>query len=120
MAEIDAKTAAIEAQSTKLMGEAEAKKTELTREAEADRFKQYVTALGSPEAYNKYMFAEGLSDDLKLGIFYAGPGTLWTDLKGFEQVMLGKIASESESQRKLPATSATLPTTATTPPTPGH
>ena len=71
-------------------------KTELSREAEADRYRQYVKALGSPEAYNKYVFAEGLSKDIKLGIFYAGPGTLWTDLKGFEPTLLGKLASETE------------------------
>ncbi|MGE3821591.1 MAG: SPFH domain-containing protein [Isosphaeraceae bacterium] len=96
-AEIDAKTAAVEAQTTKLLGEANAKKVELTRQAEADRFRQYVDALGGAEAYNKYVFAEGLPEDVKLGIFYAGPGTFWTDLKGFEQIMMGKMASESQS-----------------------
>ncbi|MBW3576054.1 MAG: band 7 protein, partial [Actinobacteria bacterium] len=63
-------------------------------QAEAERFRQYVQSLGGPEAYNRYVFAEGLPVDLRLGIFYAGPGTLWTDLKGFEQTMLGKLASE--------------------------
>ena len=95
-AEVDAKTAKIEAETTKVLGEAGAMKTELSREAEADRYRQYVKALGSPEAYNKYVFAEGLSKDIKLGIFYAGPGTLWTDLKGFEPTLLGKLASETE------------------------
>ena len=99
---IDAKTAMVEAQTTKVLGEAGAKKVELTRQAEADRFRQYISALGGPEAYNKYVFAEGLSDDLRLGVFYAGPGTFWTDLKGFEQSMLGKIASESERPKKAP------------------
>jgi len=94
-AEIDAKTAAIEAQSTKVLGEADAKKVELRRQAEADRFRQYVQTLGGAEAYNKYVFAEGLSENLRLGVFYAGPGTFWTDLKGFEQALLGKVASES-------------------------
>jgi len=41
-------------------------------------------AVGGAEAYNKYAFAEGLSPELTLGVFYAGPGTFWTDLKGFE------------------------------------
>ncbi|MFO0909524.1 MAG: SPFH domain-containing protein [Isosphaeraceae bacterium] len=111
-AEIDAKTATIEAQTTKLLGEAEAKKVELSRAAEADRFKQYVTALGSPEAYNKYVFAEGLASDLKLGVFYAGQGTFWTDLKGVEQVMLGKLASESEAKpgKPSPAVDRVMPT----------
>ncbi len=100
-AEIDAKTAIVEAQSTKVLGEATAEKTRLTRQAEADRYRQYVQALGSPEAYNKYVFADGLSHDLRLGVFYAGPGTLWTDLKGFEQTMLGKLGSESVSARPV-------------------
>ena len=98
-AEIDAKTAAIEAQTTKVLGEATAKKTELTKQAEADRFRQYVKALGGPDAYNKYVFAEGLPENLRLGVFYAGPGTLWTDLKGFEQTMLGKLASEAPAPK---------------------
>ena len=77
------------------------------REAEADRFRQYVHALGGAESYNKYVFAEGLPDDLRLGIFYAGPGTFWTDLKGFEQILLGKLASESEATNRKPPTPAT-------------
>ncbi|HMB05043.1 MAG TPA: SPFH domain-containing protein [Isosphaeraceae bacterium] len=98
-AEIDAKTAAIEAQTTKVLGEATARKTELTRQAEADRFRRYVQALGGPDAYHKYVFAVGLPEDLRLGVFYAGPGTLWTDLKGFEQTMLGKLASEAPAPK---------------------
>lgn len=94
-AEIDAKTAAVEAQTTRTLGEARAEGTRLTRQAEADRFRQYVQAMGGPEAYNQYMFAEGLPPNLNVGVFYAGPGTLWTDLKGFEQTMLGKLAAES-------------------------
>ena len=104
-AEIDAKTAAVEGQTTKVLGEASAEKIRLTREAEADRFTQYVHALGGAEAYNKYVFADGLPDDMKLGIFYAGPGTLWTDLKGFEQTMLGKFAAEGVSPPVRPALS---------------
>jgi regulator of protease activity HflC (stomatin/prohibitin superfamily) len=94
-AEIDATTALIEAQIVTTMAEAQAKKTELSNEAEAERFAQYVKVLGGPDAYNRYVFADKLPDDLKLGIFYAGPGTFWTDLKGFEQTMLGKMASDS-------------------------
>ena len=107
-AEIDAKTAGVEAQSTKVLGQASAKKVELTRQAEADRFRQYVNAMGSAEAYNKYVFAEGLPSDLKLGVFYAGPGTFWTDLKGFEQTLMGKLASETTKPASTPVPSATL------------
>jgi len=104
-AEIDAKTAEVEAQTTKVLGEATAQKTLLTREAEADRFKLYVKAVGGAEAYNKYVFAEGLPEDMRLGIFYAGPGTLWTDLKGFEQTMLGKLSTEANPPTTKPASS---------------
>ncbi len=108
-AEIDAQTALIDAQITTTMGRAEAMKTELANRAQADRYALYVKALGSPDAYNRYMFAESLPADLRLGIFYAGPGTFWTDLKGFEQILLGKLASESEpaAAPKRPAVAPT-------------
>jgi hypothetical protein len=102
-AEVDAKTAAVQAQITTTVGEAEAKKLELSNQAEAERYRQYVQSLGGPDAYNRYVFAEGLPADLRLGVFYAGPGTLWTDLKGFEQVMLGKLAADSAAPPPRPA-----------------
>jgi len=109
-AEVDAKTAGVEAQSTKVLGEASAKKVGLAREAEADRFRLYVAALGGPEAYNKYVFAEGLPKDMKLGVFYAGPGTFWTDLKGFEQAMLGKLVSGAVPDPAPPVSPSARPT----------
>ncbi len=96
-AEIDAKTAAIEAQTTRLLGEAKATSVKLSKEAKAERLQLLVKAMGGPESYQRYTFAEGLPADLRLGIFYAGPGTLWTDLKGFEQTMLGKQVSETQA-----------------------
>ncbi len=92
---IDAKTAEVQAQITLIMGAADAKKVQLANEAEAEKYKLAVDALGSPEAYNRYIFAEGLPEEIRLGIFYAGPGTLWTDLKNLDQAFLGKLASES-------------------------
>ena len=97
-AEIDAKTATIEAQTTKVLGEAKAQSAKLAKEAKAERFQLLVKAMGGADAYKRYVFAEGLPADLRLGIFYAGPGTLWTDLKGFEQTMLGKLASRSSTR----------------------
>ena len=97
-AEIDAKSAAIEAQTTRLLGEAKAKSVKLSKEAKAQRFQLLVKALGSADAYERYIFAEGLPADLRVGIFYAGPGTLWTDLKGFEQTMLGKLVSDTQAK----------------------
>ena len=68
-----------------------------------------VKAIGGPSSYERYIFAEGLPEDLRVGIFYAGPGTLWTDLKGFEQTMLGKLVSETQAGEKAVTTKATMP-----------
>ena len=94
-AKIEADAAKIEAKTTLILGEADAKKIELTNQAKAERYRNYVEALGGPDAYNRYVFAEKLPSDLKLSVFHAGPGTFWTDLKGFDQTILGKLASES-------------------------
>ena len=99
---IDAKTAIVQAEITKAIGEANAKTVELSNQAEAERYRQYVQTLGGADAYNRYVFAEGLSKDLRLGVFYAGPGTFWTDLKGFEQVMLGKLAEDASTKSVTP------------------
>ncbi len=108
-AEIDAETAKINAEIKTTLGEAEAKKIELANQAEAERYRLYVDALGGPDAYNRYVFAEGLSADMRLGVFYAGPGTFWTDLKGFEQTMLGKLASETVGGQ-APSPAVPIPT----------
>ena len=97
-AKIEAEAAKVEAKTTLILGEADAKKIELTNQAKAERYRNYVEALGGPDAYNRYVFAEKLPTDLKLSIFHAGPGTFWTDLKGFDQAMLGKLAGESKDQ----------------------
>ena len=96
---IDAKTATVQAQITKLMGAAEAKKTQLANEAEAEKYQLSVDALGSPDAYNRYIFAEGLPQQIRLGVFYAGPGTLWTDMKNLDQAFLGKLATEADQPK---------------------
>lgn len=105
---IDAKTATVQAQITKLMGAAEAKKVQLANEAEAEKYKLSVDALGSPEAYNRFIFAEGLPEKIRMGVFYAGPGTLWTDLKNLDQAFLGKLASDSDKNISPAAKSPSL------------
>ena len=92
---------------TKALGEANAQTIELANQARADLYVRSVRALGGGDAYNRYQFAEGLPADLRLGVFYAGPGTFWTDLKGFEQTMLGKLASDSISATARPAAQPT-------------
>ncbi|MFO0959352.1 MAG: SPFH domain-containing protein [Isosphaeraceae bacterium] len=93
-AKIDAESAQVQAQITRTTREAEAKKVELASQAKAELSKNQVQMLGGPEAFNRYMFAENLPTDIRLGIFYAGPGTFWTDLKGFEQILTGKLVAD--------------------------
>jgi hypothetical protein len=85
-AAIDKQTADIEAQSTILVGEATSGAKKLNEQAKAEKFQLAVEAFGSGDAYNQWVFASGLPEDLKLNLVYAGPGTFWTDLKGFSEV----------------------------------
>jgi hypothetical protein len=73
-------TAQLEADAERVLGEATNKGKQLVEQATSDRFRLAVEAFGTPQAYNNWVFATGLPDDLKLQFLYAGPGTLWTDL----------------------------------------
>jgi hypothetical protein len=84
VAAIQKQTAELEAQATLVLGQAEAKGKQLKAEAEAELFKLAVEAFGTPEAYNQWVFASNLSDDLKVNSIFAGQGTLWTDLKNVQ------------------------------------
>ncbi|MGL5098055.1 MAG: SPFH domain-containing protein, partial [Planctomycetia bacterium] len=99
IAAIGAKTAAVEAKSVLLLGAAEADVTRLMREAESQRFKLAVDAFGTPEAYNQWVFASNLPDDMKLNLMYAGQGTFWTDLKGFEQTAAARTLSLTDGPK---------------------
>lgn len=81
IAKIERETADLDAKKTVLMGRAESGAKQMSAEAAADKFRLAVEAFGSPGAFNKWEFAEQLPMDLDLKLFYAGEGTLWTDLK---------------------------------------
>lgn len=81
VAVIDRESAELDAKKTVTLGRAEASAKQMASEAEADKFRLAVQAFGNPGAYNKWQFAEELPEDLDLQLFYAGEGTLWTDLK---------------------------------------
>ena len=53
----------------------------MVEEATAGRFKLAVEAFGTPTAYNHWIFATGLPEDVDLKLIYAGEGTLWTDMQ---------------------------------------
>ena len=81
VAAIARQIAQLDAQREVLLGEAQATVQRLEEEAKAQRFQLAVAAFGSPEAYNRWEFAEGLPQNIDLKLFYAGEGTLWTDLQ---------------------------------------
>jgi len=81
VAGIKRETAEFEAQAVEILGEAENKGKQLVEEARAGKFKLAVEAFGTPQAYNNWVFARGLPDDVNLQLLYAGEGTLWTDMK---------------------------------------
>jgi hypothetical protein len=82
VAQIQRQIAELDAKREVMMGQAEADAQQLLEEAKAEKFDLAVHAFGNPGAYSKWEFAEGLPEDIDLKLFYAGEGTLWTDLKG--------------------------------------
>lgn len=81
IAAIDKQTAQLRAQATAILGEAENKGKQMVEQAKADKFRLAVQAFGTANAYNNWTFATGLPDNIELDLFYAGEGTLWTDMK---------------------------------------
>jgi hypothetical protein len=100
VAVVDRKTAELEAEASVTLGKAKAGAKQLEAEAKSELFKLAVDSFGSGSAYNQWVFATGLPEDVQLDLFYAGEGTLWTDLKGFTDVMLGREAAERASTPK--------------------
>ncbi len=103
IAMINKEMSLIEADRQRILGKAEADVIEMLQKADADRFAQNVKAIGSPQAYANYVFAKNLSDDLKIWVRYAGPGTFWTDVpagaKALEEAAAKKIL-ERENKEK--------------------
>lgn len=99
VAAIARKTAELEAEASVTLGKAKAGAKQLEAEAKSELFALAVEAFGSGSAYNEWVFASGLPENVELNLFYAGEGTLWTDLKGFTDVMLGKEASPASSKK---------------------
>ena len=90
VAKIARDTAEIDKEATITLGEAKANARKLEEEAKADKFKLAVEAFSSGQAYNQWVFAQGLPEDIELNLIYSGEGTFWTDLKGFGEAFMGK------------------------------
>lgn len=97
VAGVEKETAGIEAQATVVEGEAMAAGEKMIAEAEAQKFRLAVEAFGNADAYNAFIFAEGLPTNVDLKLLYAGDGTLWTDTKN-----LSVIVPQAVPQKKVP------------------
>lgn len=100
VAAIDREISLLEAQATVLLGQANAEATKVQEEAKAEKFKLAVDSFGSGEAYNMWVFASELPENIELNLIFAGDGTFWTDLRGFSETMLGKQAQQSQKNGK--------------------
>ena len=87
VAAIEKQIALLDAEKEVVLGEAKADVEKMREEAVAERFGLAVSAFGTPEAYTSWQFAEGLPEEIDLKLFYAGDGTLWTDLKNVQPVL---------------------------------
>ncbi len=97
-AEIERDTAGVRAERITTLGSADAQVVSLVQGAEAQGQQLKVGAFGDAEAYNLWMFATALSDDLTINILHAGPGTLWTDLEkaGLAEMGAGKALQKQK------------------------
>jgi len=93
VAAVELEVAKLKAQRTQILGKATADVDQMKRDAEAQGAKMMVEALGSPDAYNRYIFAKNF-EPTEVRLIFAGPGTFWTDLKTFEQVGASKLIQQ--------------------------
>lgn len=96
---IERDSAEIESQAKVIIGAAENDGKKMIEEAKANKFKLAVSAFGSTNAYNSWVFATGLPEKIDLKLFYAGPGTMWTDLKDAVRIMVDPKAEHKPEQK---------------------
>ncbi|MBI4718639.1 MAG: hypothetical protein HY763_12590 [Planctomycetes bacterium] len=101
VAETQQEVAKLDAQRIEILGLAGADVERMKRDADAKGYRLLVDALGGGQAYNLYTFAENFRPQ-SIRLFFAGDGTFWTDLKGFEELGAAKLlqpaADASEKQ----------------------
>jgi len=88
-AEIAKQTAEVEADTVRIMGQAQADAKKLVEGEKAKGLQMVTAAFGNPVAFSLMKFADMLNRDAKINIIHAGEGTLWTDLKNASTGELG-------------------------------
>ncbi len=99
-AQIEQETAGVRAEKTVRLGRAAAEKIRLVEGEKAKGFQLKVSAFGDPTAYNLWVFADGLNDQVNVNILHAGDGTLWTDLQKARLGDLGGAAIMKGRQKE--------------------
>jgi hypothetical protein len=80
-AKYGAQIAELDAERTRLMGEAEAQVKTMTETAKSSIYKKKMDVFQSDgNAYLRYAMAEKLNDKMVLRLYHSGPGTLWTNM----------------------------------------
>ena len=95
------------AQTVKILGRADADVIEAMKKAEAKKLELLIEAYGGPDQYNLATFAESLPADIRIEYRYAGPGTLWTEMKTTLAEMAAKKILEGSSRRPKGSTGQT-------------
>jgi SPFH domain / Band 7 family len=99
VATIELQVAQLDAQKTQILGKAGASVDQMKRDAEAQGSRMMIDAFGSPQAYNMYTFAKNF-DPTELKLIFAGPGTLWTDLKSFQDIGASDVIQGQTAPKK--------------------
>jgi|GEM_PF-442883 len=79
VAQVERQIAALDAETTRLLGKARADVEQLRNQADADGKRMMIAAFGSATAYNLYTFAQNFAPE-SIRLIFAGEGTFWTDL----------------------------------------
>ncbi len=94
VAEINLQAAKIQAEITKVRGEADAKAQFLVENEQAIGVKRRADVFKNPATLADLQFVESLNPDLSIRVLHAGEGTLWTDLKGANLTLPAKPAKK--------------------------
>lgn len=98
VSEIEKDIAAVRAEKTRKLGEAEASVTRLVEGEKAKGQFLKAQAFNDPSAYMLWELASRLNEDIEITLFHAGDGTLWTDLEKARMGDFGGAAAVKQMQ----------------------
>jgi hypothetical protein len=102
--EYAAKIATIDAMRKEVLGKADAEAKKLKETAESSIFKMKMDVFNRDnDAYLRYTMSQKLNDNLKLRLFQAGPGTLWTNMGDKSMNLFMPMPTEKAKPEKEPS-----------------